>query len=323
MGEAYIYKTCLIKMTDHHTIANLIPDLPEPNVNIGAEKLRLIEFLASVDKGSKICLVTSGGTTIPLEKNTVRFLDNFSTGSRGASSAEYFLSDYSTIFLYRAKSLRPFRRHLTNVMECIQPPNERNDTYKLDHNIVEHLGNYEKYKCHLLEMPFETLSDYLHLLCMTCHSLAKYGHHVLVYLAAAVSDFYLPSSAMAEHKMHATPGVDLKLTFKPTPKILQFLTSVWIPEAYTVTFKLETDHRILIDKAKKAMANYGHFMVVANLLETRKSRVTLVHADFVNHSKYLTEELKLDSFQTKNGTELESLIIGRLKHFHELFCKSH
>lgn len=35
-----------------------------------------------------IALVTSGGTTVPLEKQTVRFLDNFSTGNRGALSAE-------------------------------------------------------------------------------------------------------------------------------------------------------------------------------------------------------------------------------------------
>ena len=31
----------------------------------------------------------SGGTSVPLEKNTVRFLDNFSSGGRGSSSAEY------------------------------------------------------------------------------------------------------------------------------------------------------------------------------------------------------------------------------------------
>lgn len=31
----------------------------------------------------------SGGTTVPLETNTVRYLDNFSVGTRGAASAEY------------------------------------------------------------------------------------------------------------------------------------------------------------------------------------------------------------------------------------------
>lgn len=31
----------------------------------------------------------SGGTIVPLESRTVRFIDNFSTGSRGAASSEY------------------------------------------------------------------------------------------------------------------------------------------------------------------------------------------------------------------------------------------
>jgi len=31
----------------------------------------------------------SGGTTVPLESRTVRYIDNFSVGTRGATSAEY------------------------------------------------------------------------------------------------------------------------------------------------------------------------------------------------------------------------------------------
>lgn len=45
------------------------------------------EFLNKM-KGKEIVLVTSGGTAVPLEKRPVRFLDNFSTGNRGALSAE-------------------------------------------------------------------------------------------------------------------------------------------------------------------------------------------------------------------------------------------
>lgn len=56
----------------------------------------------------QIVLVTSGGTTVPLEKNTVRFLDNFSTGSRGSKSVECFLEEkHAVIFLYRASSVQP------------------------------------------------------------------------------------------------------------------------------------------------------------------------------------------------------------------------
>jgi phosphopantothenate-cysteine ligase len=35
--------------------------------------------------------VTAGGTTVPLERNCVRFIDNFSKGTRGALSVEQFL----------------------------------------------------------------------------------------------------------------------------------------------------------------------------------------------------------------------------------------
>jgi phosphopantothenate---cysteine ligase (ATP) len=40
---------------------------------------------------SRIVVVTSGGTTVPLEKKCVRFIDNFSSGRRGALSTEEFL----------------------------------------------------------------------------------------------------------------------------------------------------------------------------------------------------------------------------------------
>ena len=61
--------------------------------------------------GHKVVLVTSGGTTVPLEKNMVRFLDNFSAGTRGAASAEYFLQQgYAVLFLSRQHSQFPFTR---------------------------------------------------------------------------------------------------------------------------------------------------------------------------------------------------------------------
>jgi hypothetical protein len=40
----------------------------------------------------RVAVVTSGGTTAPLERRCVRFLDNFSQGTRGALSAEQFLA---------------------------------------------------------------------------------------------------------------------------------------------------------------------------------------------------------------------------------------
>ena len=70
-----------------------------------------------------IVLVTSGGTTIPFEQNMVRFIDNFSAGTRGSASVEYFLRNgYAAIFLHRATSLKPFSRHLTtnNILDILE-----------------------------------------------------------------------------------------------------------------------------------------------------------------------------------------------------------
>lgn len=44
----------------------------------------------------------------------MRFVDNFSAGTRGSTSAEYFLEqEYAVIFMHRVKSLEPFTRHFT------------------------------------------------------------------------------------------------------------------------------------------------------------------------------------------------------------------
>ncbi len=48
------------------------------------------EFVKTqIERGRRIVLITSGGTIVPLERQMVRFLDNFSAGTRGAISTEY------------------------------------------------------------------------------------------------------------------------------------------------------------------------------------------------------------------------------------------
>jgi phosphopantothenoylcysteine synthetase/decarboxylase len=49
---------------------------------------KLDTYLQCVDKNQQVAVVTSGGTTVPLEKLTTRFIDNFSMGTRGSASAE-------------------------------------------------------------------------------------------------------------------------------------------------------------------------------------------------------------------------------------------
>lgn len=56
---------------------------------------------------------------MPLETLTVRFIDNFSAGTRGATSAEYFLEQgYAVIFMHRQFSLQPYSRHYSHARNC-------------------------------------------------------------------------------------------------------------------------------------------------------------------------------------------------------------
>ncbi len=72
--------------------------LQKLNNQLKEVKLTLEAWLEK-DPNSKIVCVTSGGTSVPLEKNTVRSIENFSTGKRGASSAEYSLLTRSSQFI--------------------------------------------------------------------------------------------------------------------------------------------------------------------------------------------------------------------------------
>lgn len=52
-------------------------------------EVKLGEFVRShAEKGHKIVMITSGGTSIRIEKSAVRTIENFSTGRRGAKLAE-------------------------------------------------------------------------------------------------------------------------------------------------------------------------------------------------------------------------------------------
>lgn len=98
-----------------------------------------------------------------------------------------------------------------------------------------------------------------------------HGRRAMLVLAAAVSDFYVPWSRLPEHKIQSAGGA-LTLDLVSVPKCLGRLCNEWAPDAFHVSFKLETDERILYKKARAAIVKYGVDVVVANLLRTRKDR---------------------------------------------------
>jgi phosphopantothenate-cysteine ligase len=104
----------------------------------------------------------------------------------------------------------------------------------------------------------------------------------MFYLAAAVSDFFIPRERMEEHKIQSSSekpgtGKQLVVNLDPVPKFLSKLVSSWAPrESMIVSFKLETDPSLLVTKAEQALDRYGHDLVIGNLLTTRKWEVIFV-----------------------------------------------
>lgn len=71
---------------------------------------------------------------------------------------------------------------------------------------------------------------------------------------------------MPTHKIQSTND-GLTLNLLPVPKMLGKLTLEWAPQSFVVSFKLETDHSLLVYKAAKAISNYGIHLVIANMLQ--------------------------------------------------------
>jgi phosphopantothenate-cysteine ligase len=161
------------------------------------------------------------------------------TGTRGATSAEYFLkAGYAVIFMHRQFSLQPFSRHYShstnpfldfldiepdNQFSCSSDvPSDHNDNDNKSHtsgqgadsssdvrisvtphqrqDLLRVLSSYKR--VHALGLlhtiSFVTVNDYLWLLRALSQELAVLKRESMFYLAAAVSDFFLPTQKMVE-----------------------------------------------------------------------------------------------------------------------------
>ncbi|EDQ84667.1 uncharacterized protein MONBRDRAFT_30065 [Monosiga brevicollis MX1] len=231
---------------------------------------RVAEFIAALPGACRLAVVTSGGTTVPLEANTVRFVDNFSGGQRGAASTEAFLAaGYHVLFVHRKTSMRPF-------LHRIDLDRDSDADGQLCSRAAKQLATRRQAlkDQRLMELPFVTIFDYLSLLERIEALLEPLGPRVLLYLAAAVSDFFLPRECLPEHKIQSREQNGLHLDLQPVPKMLGVFRAR-CPKAFMVTFKLETDHALLEAKARGSLRAYGQDVVVANQLETRHQLVRL------------------------------------------------
>ncbi|KAM0909983.1 hypothetical protein ACQ4PT_014471 [Festuca glaucescens] len=130
------------------------------------------------------------------------------------------------------------------------------------------------------------------------------GHHGMFYLAAAVSDLYVPWESMAKHKIESAGG-PLNMQLSQVPKMLFILRNHWAPSAFCVSFKLETDPDILLQKAEMALRKYGMNVVVANELANYKDVVVMV-----------TSSGKTTVSRQSMADDLEEQLIGLLVKMH-------
>lgn len=66
----------------------------------------------------------------------------------------------------------------------------------------------------LLQLSFTTLSEYLWLLRSACQALAPLGNRAILYLAAAVSDFYIPSNEMVNKSFNIDYTMQCSLLYQ-------------------------------------------------------------------------------------------------------------
>ncbi|XP_045209920.2 phosphopantothenate--cysteine ligase-like [Mercenaria mercenaria] len=301
--------------------AKFFEETAEP-ANFNENKTQIERFIAKHNEGcTPVVLITSGGTTVPLEGNTVRFIDNFSIGTRGSASAEYFWTRHDVLFLHRHRSLQPYTRHLpqSQLLDILEVKND-DEGQKLcvkNEKTAKLLDIIHKYQSvqkegRLLMVEFTSLVDYLHLLRASSLIMSSLGKNAFLYLAAAVSDFYIPKNKMPQHKIQSSNG-PLQLSLELVPKMLEALVKNWVSSAYVVSFKLETDPNLLIVKAQQSLEKYEHQLVIGNILDTRKFEVV-----FVTNSE--TDWIKLEENDLQNGIEIESKIVKSLVERHRQFC---
>ncbi|KAG8833200.1 hypothetical protein FRC17_011148 [Serendipita sp. 399] len=340
----------------------------------------------SRQRGRRIALVTSGGTTVPLElnvcvidldfrrttlnKHSIEFAfsitsllvsiwiticawlpnlnvdSNYRHRTRGATSAEYFLENgYAVIFLHRQFSQQPFLRHYSHSTNpfldfltienstcsgsdsdqstpviTVNPPAEG---FPLLLRVLR-ADKQVKQDGTLHTVTFVTINDYLFLLRGIAGILGSgegHGQDTLYYLAAAVSDFFLPRQKLSEHKIQSGKG-SLLIEMDQVPKILKPLVDEWTPKGYI----LETDPLLLVPKARAALERYGHQLVIGNELHTRKYEVVFVERKTERQigsgpssdGDFTEEWIRIGEH---DDIEIEKLIVEKLMAKHEAWIR--
>ena len=186
-------------------------------------------------------------------------------------------------------------------MDAINP-----DTFEIeDLELREKITEAKIYKGKILFVEFVTLQDYLFML----EEMAKIFKEnfekfencpkPILYLCAAVSDFYIPFEEISEHKIQSRAQEDgMAMKLKKSPKILKNIREI-SQNFVMVSFKLETDPEILEDKVMKSFKEYQSDWIVGNLLQTKDTEITLYKKNEGKNLLLKTEGIDLEEIVVK------------------------
>jgi hypothetical protein len=181
----------------------------------------------------------------------------------------------------------------------------------------------------LLCVSYTSVFEYLQYLKEICVVLGlECGENAMVYLAAAVSDFYAPWATLPEHKMQSRDGKDkdggngsgLVIRLEQTPKMLGHVRFRWCPRAFVVAFKLETDPEILHRKASASLRTYGAHVVVANEMAKRRDAVWMCSLERVFADGSRAPGTVRELTRPSNERDIERLIVDDLAERHRAYA---
>ena len=186
--------------------------------------------------------------------------------------------------MHRQFSLQPFSRHYSHstnpfldLLEIDEPPegSPAAPSISVIPSKRDHLlGVLETYKSvqkagTMLTLNFVTVNDYLWLLRAVSQELSVLGKDAMYYLAAAVSDFFLPRQKMvilffwfcvaslrflqSVHKIQSGKG-SLHIEMDQVPKILKPMVAEWTRKGFVVSFKV-FDHRVIASFMPDPLSN--------------------------------------------------------------------
>ena len=181
---------------------------------LSPRELNVIALLAFASSITSVLVRNLLIFTLSFTSNILSIQNTFYLGTRGATSAEYFLrAGYAVIFMHRQFSLQPFSRHYSHstnpfldFLEIDQASSEDSSTNprisvtpEKRQDLLEVLTAYKSVQASrtLHTLTFVTVNDYLWLLRAVSQELSiSLKRKAMFYLAAAVSDFFLPRQKM-------------------------------------------------------------------------------------------------------------------------------